>query len=71
MKTRQIASCVGIAALAAAGEISETGRVNLTGGSAGDEDARPIGILIMAAGRSGSSMAGEFFRQSEVRRNIS
>lgn len=68
MKTRRIASYIGIAALAAAAELSATGQTHITGGSLEHEAARPIGILIMAAGRSGSSMVGEFFRQSEVRR---
>lgn len=68
MKTRRIATYIGIAALAAAAELSTTEqRTQSTGSSPEDEAGSPIGILIMAAGRSGSSMVGEFFRQSEVR----
>ena len=68
MKTRQIASFVGIAAIASAVELGATEVTHVTGGSPGVEVPGPIGILIMAAGRSGSSMVGEFFLHSEVRR---
>ena len=37
-----------------------------TADAEGVEAARPIAILVMAVGRSGSSMVGEFFRESEV-----
>lgn len=36
------------------------------GSSPGDHAARPIAVLVMAVGRSGSSMVGQFFNQNKV-----
>ena len=67
MKTRKIAFLMGMAALAAAAEPSVNEPAHTEGGSVDLEAARPIGILIMAVGRSGSSMVGELFHQNKVR----
>ena len=61
MKTRKIAFLMGMAALAAAAEPSVNEPAHTEGCSVDLEAARPIGILIMAVGRSGSSMVGELF----------
>ena len=82
MKTGQIALIAkfiaGIGGLlassssaAAAAEANSTGKrrhrtTTTTADAEGVEAARPIAILVMAVGRSGSSMVGEFFRESEV-----
>ena len=66
MKTRSIAFLMGMTALAAAAEPSMNGQAHAEDGSAEPEAAPPIGILIMAQGRSGSTMVGEFFRQNKV-----
>lgn len=68
MKTRKIALLVGMAAaIAAAVEPSTVETARVEGGSTEPEAARPIGILIMAVGRSGSTMVGELFQQNKVR----
>lgn len=56
-----------MAALAAAAEPSMIERVRAKGGSAEAEAARPIGVLIMAVGRSGSTLVGQLFQQNKVR----
>lgn len=66
MKILKIALLVGISAIAAAAEPSTLEQARAEGGSARPESVRPIGILIMAVGRSGSTMVGEFFRQHKV-----
>lgn len=69
MKIRQMmAFFVGVtAAVLGAGELSATEQAMLMAGSPGVHAASPIALLVMAVGRSGSSMVGEFFKQNEVR----
>lgn len=58
---------MGMAALAAATEPSMIEQARAEGGSADPEAACPISILIMAVGRSVSTMVGELFHQNKVR----
>ena len=67
MKTRKIAFLMGMAALAATAEPSTNEQARAEIGSADPEAASPIGVLIMAVGRSGSTMVGELFQQNKVR----
>ena len=58
---------LGVAATAsAAADLSATEQAFLTGTSPGGHAERPTAILVMAVGRSGSSMVGEFFNQNKV-----
>ena len=67
MKTRNIAFFMGMTAFQAAAAAIMHGQARTEGGSADPEAAHPIGILIMAVGRSGSTMVGELFQQNKVR----
>lgn len=64
-----LAGCVSTAVSPSASNAGDRATEAATGKSLRDhqQHQRPIGIVIMAQGRSGSTMLGETFRQNKVR----